>query len=300
VITLGGLAAAAAERLAAAGVEDPRADLRLLLAAALDLRPHDLTLSPERPLTAAEAARAEAVIARRQAREPVSRILGRRGFWTLDLALGPDTLDPRPDTETVVEAVLAAEPDRQRPLRIVDFGTGTGCILLALLSEYPRASGLGVDLGAGAVAVAAANAAAAGLAGRAAFHCGDWAEGLDSGSFDVAVSNPPYIAEAEMATLAPEVRDHDPRRALVAGADGMDAYRRLIPQMHRVLVAGGLAALEAGQGQAGRIGALLVQAGFAAPGNRRDLAGVERCVTARRPERGQAEKGAGGQKKAET
>lgn len=283
--TLGEVAQGAARRLAEAGVEDPRTDARLLVTAALGLRPQDVLLYPERVLAAEEAARVEALVARRAAREPVSRILGRRGFWTLDLAVGPDTLDPRPDTETVVETVLEALPDRAAPLRIIDFGTGTGCILLALLSEYPNASGLGVDISPGAVAVAEDNARANGLAGRAAFRVGDWGNGVEDGFWDVAVSNPPYITVAEMATLEPEVLDHDPHRALVAGDDGLTAYRRLAPDLHRVLRPGGLAALEVGRGQAGRVGALLREAGFETPWNRRDLGGVERCVAARKASR---------------
>lgn len=284
--TLGALAARATARLSAAGVEDPRTDARLLLAAALGLRSQDLMLYPERPVAAGEVARAEALIARRAGREPVSRILGRRGFWTLDLALGPDTLDPRPDTETVVEAVLAQRPDRRAPLRIVDFGTGTGCLLLALLSEYPQARGLGIDVSPGAVAVAEANARTNGLADRAAFRVGDWGNGVEDDFYDVAVSNPPYITEAEMAALDPEVLEYDPRRALVAGPDGLEAYRRLIPDLWRVLRPGGLAALEVGKGQAERVASLLRDAGFARPWNRSDLAGVERCVGADMPQRG--------------
>lgn len=283
MITLGELAVRATARLAEAGVEDPRTDARLLLAAALDLRPHDLMLYPERSVEGDAVARAEGFIARRAAREPVSRILGQRGFWTLDLALGPDTLDPRPDTETVVEAVLERMPDREAPLRLVDFGTGTGCILLALLSEYPNARGLGIDISPGAVEVAAANARANELAGRAVFQAGDWGNGLESDFYDVAVSNPPYITEDEMATLAPEVLDYDPHRALVAGCDGLEAYRRLIPDLWRILRPGGLVALEVGKGQAEGVAGLLAQEGFVSLWNRADLAGVERCVGARKP-----------------
>lgn len=275
-------------RFAAAGIDSPRLDARLLVAHILGIRPQDILLRSGIALTAEQAAALEALARRREAREPVSRILGRRGFWTLDLAVGPDTLDPRPDTETVVEAVLEAMPDRGAPLRILDLGTGTGCILLALLAEYPRASGVGVDIAAGAVTTAAANAAAAGLANRAGFVVGDWEEssagrdvcGLD-GLFDVVVSNPPYIPDGDIAGLEPEVRRHDPWRALAGGADGLEAYRRLAPLAASRVSPGGMVAFEVGIGQAAEVAALLSEAGFAMVWNRADLGGVERCVYAR-------------------
>ena len=268
-----------AARLSDAGIADARRDARLLVAHALGLEPQRLLIDGDRLLGSADLVALEAVAARRCAREPVSRIIGSRGFWTLDLTLTPDTLDPRPDTETLVEAVLAARPDRQAPLRMLDFGTGSGCILLALLSEYPAAQGLGIDIAPGAVAAAEANARRNGLDQRARFQCGNWAEGL-SGPFDVIVSNPPYITDAEMAGLEPEVTRYDPPRALVSGPSGLEDYQRLIPALPALLAPGGLVALEVGHTQAQAVSALLVASGFDAPWTRQDLGGIARCVVA--------------------
>jgi release factor glutamine methyltransferase len=280
VTTFRALRSSAEARLAAAGVDTPDTDVRILLqhALGLDAAGYRLKRSDD-VLTAAELSRIEALLARRETREPVWRILGQRGFWTLDLALSPATLEPRPDTETIVEATLAALPDRNAPLSILDLGTGTGCILLALLSELPNARGLGVDRAEGAVATASANAVANGLGERARFRLGDWGDGLDGG-FDVVVSNPPYIPSGEIADLAPEVRDHDPAAALDGGADGLDAYRQIAPQLPKLLVPGGIAALEVGVGQAQAVSTLVEAAGLRLTGVIRDLASVERCVRA--------------------
>lgn len=268
-------------RFTDAGIDTPGLDARLLVAHVLGIRPQDILMNPDAPLTAAQDGTLETLAARREAREPIGRILGRRGFWSLDLRLGPDTLEPRPDTETVVEAVLDAVPDLAAPLRILDLGTGTGCILLALLAEYPTARGLGIDIAPGAVDIATANAADAGMDGRATFRLGNWGEGLD-GTFDVIVSNPPYIPAAEIAALDPEVRSHDPVRALDGGTDGLDAYRLLAPLVARHLAPGGVAVFEVGAGQAPAVAAMLSDSGLDAVWNRTDLGGVERCVCARR------------------
>jgi release factor glutamine methyltransferase len=276
----GAAVAAAMRRLEAAGVDTARLDARMLVAHVLGLTPQAVFTHPETPLTEAQAIAVAALVDRRVAREPVSRILGRRGFWTLDLAVGPDTLDPRPDTETVVEAVLNLV-DRTAPLRLLDFGTGSGCLLLALLTELPAAHGIGIDRSLGALAVAGANAKANGLAGRASFVQADWGDGV-AGSFDVIVSNPPYIRDGDIAGLEPEVKDHDPHLALAGGDDGLACYRALAPHIARLLAPGGLAALEVGEGQAEDVAALLVGAGLIAAGLRRDLAGSARCVLARK------------------
>lgn len=285
-LTAGQAAEALTRRFAAAGIDSPRLDARLLVAHILGIRPQDILLRAETALTVGQTQALEALAHRREAREPVSRILGHRGFWSLDLSVGPDTLDPRPDTETVIEAVLEAMPDRAAPLRILDLGTGTGCILLALLEEYPQASGVGLDIAAGAVEIATANAAAAGLANRAAFVVGDWTTGLDAcgldGVFDVVVSNPPYIPDGDIAGLEPEVRQHDPWRALAGGTDGLDAYRLLAPLAATRVSPSGMVAFEVGIGQAAAVSALLTTAGFAAVWNRADLGDVERCVCARK------------------
>lgn len=268
-------------RLREAGADTPGLDARLLLEHALGLTRDQMFSRADDSLADEAVARALVLVERRAAREPVGRILGHREFWTLDLALNPDTLEPRPDTETVVEAVLKALPDRAAPRRLLDLGTGTGCILLALLAELPNATGLGIDISPGAVAAATDNAARNGLAGRAAFRIGDWGAGVAE-PVDVLVSNPPYIPSADIAELQPEVREHDPLRALDGGTDGLDAYRIIAAQAPGLLRAGGLVALEVGQGQAGDVARLLSDAGLAVEGVFRDLGDVERCVLGRK------------------
>lgn len=265
---------------AAAGLDDADADARALIADALGCSPADLILRAETPL-GERAARVEAHMRRRLAREPVARIRGRREFWGLDLALTPATLVPRPDTETLVEAVLAARPDRTQPLRILDLGTGSGALIAALLREYPAATGVAVDRSRDALATARGNLATLALDGRAMTVCGDWGTAL-AGGFDVVVSNPPYIASAEIDTLAPEVRAHDPRAALDGGPDGLAAYRAIAGDLPRLLAPAGLAAVEIGLGQAADVAALLTAVGLAVLETRRDLAGLERVVAARR------------------
>ncbi len=269
----------AAARLRAAGVEGPRRDARLLLGAALGAGPELAIDRPERRLDGSERARFERLIARRAAREPVSRILGRRGFWSLEFKITPDTLDPRPDSETLVEAVLAQIDDRAAPLSILDLGTGSGCLLLALLAELPAARGLGVDISAAALKVARENARFLGLSVRARFERRDWAMGL-GGFWQAIVSNPPYIKESEIEGLAPEVAHYDPNLALTAGLDGLDAYRALLPQAARLLERGGVLALEVGEGQQEAVEALLVATGLTPLCRNRDLAGIERCLVA--------------------
>lgn len=276
----------ASDRLRDAGVPDFDLDARHLVAAALDLpSPGGLMARGDDPLPDAARARLAGYLDRRAAaREPVSRILGRRGFWTLDLTLGPETLDPRPDTETLVSAVLDRLPDGAAPLRVLDLGTGTGAILLALLSELPAASGLGLDIAPGAIAVARQNALRHGLADRAMMRAGDWRDGLpDLGdaTFDVVVSNPPYVRTDEMAALAPEVRRHDPPTALLAGADGLDAYRAVVPLAARLLRPGGVLALEIGPDQAAAVLALVANHLDGRPAVAADLGGRPRCVVCR-------------------
>ncbi|WP_042703291.1 peptide chain release factor N(5)-glutamine methyltransferase [Azospirillum sp. B506] len=275
------LRAQAEAQLREAGVETPELDARYLLEHALTLARTDFITKSEQLIPDADAAHALALVERRAAREPVGRILGHREFWTIDLALNPDTLEPRPDTETVVEAVLAAIPDRKANLKLIDFGTGTGCILLALLSELPNATGLGIDLSPLAVEAAAANADRNGLAARARFQTGDWAKGIED-RFDIVVSNPPYIPSADIATLEPEVREHDPLRALDGGPDGLEPYRILAAELPRLLVPGGLAAFEVGQGQAEDVAALVEAQGLGDTAILCDLGGVKRCVRARK------------------
>jgi release factor glutamine methyltransferase len=276
-MTIGDALARAAKRLGEAGIDRPQAEARILLEAASGRGRGQIIAFPEHGLTQAQCDLFDAQVARRCAREPISRILGSREFWSLRFAVGPATLDPRPDSETLVAAVLARIPDRNAELSLLDLGTGTGCLLLALLSELPRAKGLGIDISAEARDIAVMNAAALGLSERAAFQLGDWARDI-SAQFDVVASNPPYIESTAIAGLAPEVAQYDPRGALDGGADGLSAYRALIPQAPARLKPGGLLALEIGAGQGNAVRALAVQAGLNDLGGAEDLAGIERCL----------------------
>jgi len=272
-------------RLRAHAVDSAELEARLLAGAALGLDLTAMVAAAARPLTAAEAARLEDVARRRLAGEPVARILGCKEFWGLPLHLSAATLVPRPDTETVVELALemlraTAEP-KQR-WRIADIGTGSGAILLALLSEWPDATGVGTDLSAGALQTARSNAVRLGLAARAAFVACDLAAAL-SGPFDLVVSNPPYVRSADIAGLAIEVRAHDPHRALDGGADGLDAYRALIPQATRLLAPGGAVVVEVGHGQSGYVEQLMKAAGLKHENPpKADLAGIPRAVGGRK------------------
>jgi release factor glutamine methyltransferase len=210
VSTLAATIAAATHRLAAAGIDSPRLDARLLIGHVLGLDQTAIIVAPDRPVTPPEQRRIARAIARRAARLPVSRIIGKREFWSLEFRVTPATLDPRPDSETLVESVLATLPDRARPRQILDLGTGTGCLLLALLHELEGARGLGIDIAPGAVRTARRNAASLGLAERARFAVGDWEAALGR-RFDLVVSNPPYLAEPELAGLEPD-RFRRPRR----------------------------------------------------------------------------------------
>ena len=266
-------------------IDSAELDARILIGAVLGLDLTGLIASANRLVTSAEAARVEDFARRRLDGEPVARILGHKEFWGLPLQLSAATLVPRPDTETVVELALemvraAALPDHQ--LRIADIGTGSGAILLALLSELPDACGIGTDISVAALRTASANAAALGLADRAAFVACDQAAAL-SGAFDLIVSNPPYIRTAEIAGLATEVREHDPLSALDGGTDGLDAYRALIPQTARLLAQRGVLVVEAGQGQSGDIEGLMTATGLTLERPpRADLAGIQRAVAGRK------------------
>jgi release factor glutamine methyltransferase len=272
-----------AARLAAAGVEDGAREAALLLRRAAALSASALIAAPDAALGAA-AERVEAFVRRREAGEPLARIEGRRAFWRHEFMLTPDVLDPRADTETLVEAALAAFASRRgEALRVLDFGVGSGAILAALLGEWPNATGLGVDASPAAAAVAEANLAALGLMQRAQVRVGNWGEGL-AGGYDVIVSNPPYIASGEIAGLDRAVREHDPRLALDGGPDGLDAYRALGGDIARLLAPAGRFWLEIGAGQGDAVAALLARAGLAVTERRRDLGGVERVIGGLRAE----------------
>ena len=270
-----------AQSLRAQGVDTPELDARLLVGHALGLDHAGLASAGERLLTAAEADALAAFAARRQAREPVARILGRKEFWGLTLHLNPATLVPRPETETVVEAALAAL-SHNRTQRLADLGTGSGALLLALLSELPAAHGIGTDVAAEALRCARTNAAALGLGARASFVACDYGSAL-KGPFDLIVCNPPYIVHDDIASLAPEVRDFDPHAALDGGSDGLSAYRALIPEAACLLAPGAALVVEAGEGQSGPIEGLMSAAGLTPAGApRADLAGIKRAVAGRK------------------
>jgi release factor glutamine methyltransferase len=268
--------------LVASGVAPNEAqdDSRALLRAAAGLTRLQLAMSPQAPLAEDEADRLSRYAARRAAREPVSRILGERGFWTLDLVVAPNVLDPRADTETLVETALALIEKRDAPLEILDLGCGSGAILCALLSELPRARGVAVDLSPDACAATAENLARCAFATRARVVRGRWGEAL-CGPYDVIVSNPPYIRAGDLAALDPEVRLHDPALALDGGADGLDCYRELVADLPRLLKPDGLVAFEVGYDQAVSVAALFGDRGFGVVRVGRDAGGHERVVAAR-------------------
>ncbi len=271
----------AASTLKNAGINEPRRRARALLAAVLDLSASQVFAHPERLLNPVQQVRLSAMLNRMLAREPLSRILGRREFWGLDFLLSADTLDPRPETETIVEVVLARLPDRDRPYRFLDLGTGTGCLLLALLSEYPAASGIGIDIAEGAARTARDNTERLGIGTRAQFVAASWAAAL-AGRFDAVVANPPYIERAAIVDLPPEVRGYDPLRALDGGAEGLAAYRAIATDLPRLLPRGGLFAAEIGLGQAAAIAEIVTRHGLRVEAVIPDLAGIERCIVARR------------------
>lgn len=276
---------ALAARFNASGLNSPALDARILLSAALKLDLTGLITAGARQLTASEAALVETFAMRRLRGEPVARIVGEKEFWGLQLTLSAETLVPRPDTETVVELALQMLQDGPASggaTRILDIGTGTGAILLALLSERPDAFGVGTDISEGALATARRNAAALGFASRAGFVACSYAAAL-KGPFDLVVSNPPYIRSGDIADLAEEVRAHDPLTALDGGADGLDAYRALVPQADQLLRDGGALVVEAGHDQSRQIEGLMTAAGFAVPcPPKADLAGIPRAVGGRK------------------
>ena len=256
-------------------------DARLLVEAAAGATRAEIIGDPQRPLTDDQAAALEAFLVRRERREPISHILGAKGFWKIMVRVTPDVLTPRPDTETILDAVLPAFSERAS-FTVLDLGVGSGAILLAILAERPAARGLGVDISDDALAVARDNAANLGLASRAALLRGDWTAGLDADQFDLAIANPPYVATGDLAGLEPEVRVHEPRLALDGGPDGLEAFRTLAPRIMAVLRPGGLFAVEMGKGQG-----LAVKALFEAAGARNleavnDLSGHERVLTGRK------------------
>jgi release factor glutamine methyltransferase len=266
-VDIAGLIRTAAARI---GGETPRLDAELIVAHALGVSREALLLGDP---DVGDAAAVEALVARRAAGEPVAYILGRQEFWSLDFEVTPDVLIPRADTETLIEAARRRF-DRDRPLRILDLGTGSGALIVAALTEWPRASGVASDISPAALAIARRNADRHGVSGRCAFRCADWDAGIE-GPFDLVLSNPPYIAATE--ALGPGVAEHEPGGALFAGADGLDAYRRLVPALPRLLAPRGFAVLEIGHRQAAAVLAI-GRASRLEGGVECDLGGRDRAV----------------------
>jgi release factor glutamine methyltransferase len=267
--------------LSDAAIDNPRLEARLIVGAAAGLTTEQLIARPEVPVDAVSAAFARALAERRADGAPIAYLLGMREFWSLDFAVTGATLVPRPDSETLIEAALARCAAWNKSWRVADLGTGSGCLLLAFLSERPFAMGIGVDRSEEALAVAKRNAHALRLDGQAGFVCGDWAASL-AGRFDLILSNPPYIPTGDIEHLSREVRDYEPFEALDGGKDGLDCYRIIVAELPRLLAPGGAVVFEVGMGQAEDVADLCRAAGLTVESIRRDLGGVARCVVASR------------------
>lgn len=271
--------AGAASALRAAGVESPRREARLLLAHALGIRQEDIVAGRVSHLSGEALERFESGLKRRIAREPLAYILGSKEFWSLDFLVGPGVLVPRPESEILIEEALRRFPDRDAPLRALDLGTGSGCLILAFLSERPKATGLGIDISPAALGIAERNAKNLGLEDRVKFRRSDWTKDI-CGVFDAIFVNPPYIGEDELAGLEPEVAGYEPRGALDGGADGLDCYRPIAAGLVQHLSPRGHAFFEIGRGQAEAVATILAGNGLAVEGTVCDLAGIPRCLVA--------------------
>ena len=267
------------QSLTAAGIENPRSDARTLIALAANVPPDEIILRPERELTAQDIKTLDSFVRRRINGEPISRIRGERQFWKHTYHLSPYTLDPRPESETIVSAVKALVRSWTEPPQfILDLGTGSGCLLLSLLLEFPAAAGVGVDLESQAIATAKMNVDRLGFADRVALVVGDWTAGLGQ-TFDVIVCNPPYIRTGDIANLQDEVRLFDPLLALDGGEDGLACYRKLLPGCRDRLRAGGVMAVEIGAGQSNNLKTIIRENGFDRIAEHSDLAGHVRCLS---------------------
>lgn len=271
--------------LKAGEIESPVADARLLVQHALNLSHEDLLMQGDRMVTSEEQGKLDELAKRRMSREPVSRIVGMRAFWKADYIVTPATLDPRADSETLIEGALAhVQPGKgEGELRVLDLGTGTGCLLISLLQEWPNASGVGLDISADAAEVAKRNSEAIGVSSRTHIEAMDWEGYAPDTLFDVVISNPPYIDHSEAESLAPEVINHDPHVALFAGGNGLDAYRSILKNIDRWLKPGGWVILETGYQQAQQVANLTNGAGLTVVEIRNDLAGHPRSVMAQKP-----------------
>ncbi len=276
-LTLAALLKDAVAALGGAEIDAPAFEARALLSGVLGLSREEMLARPEQSIDAGARDRFAHALGRRAGGEPLARITGQREFWSLPIGLGADTLIPRPDSETVVEAALALVAERDKEHSILDLGTGSGCLLFAFLAELPHARGLGIDHAAGAISVARDNACRLGFSDRSEFRIGDWADGL-SGPFDIIVSNPPYVGREEWGTLPTEVRDFEPELALIGGWDGLSAYRALVPGIKRLLGPDGFAVLELGAGQHDKIAEICRNSGLFLGPVRRDLGGHRRAL----------------------
>jgi len=268
-----------AQLLQSAGIDRARAEARLLVAHVLDASIETIIANDGRLLTPDELQRLRLLAAQRGERQPMSQVLGYREFFGRRFKVTPDVLTPRPDSETLIEAVLAQVRDRDAPLRLLELGLGSGCLLLTLLAELPKARGVGVEISPPALAVAQENAAALEVTERCRLVQGDWSAAAD-GQFDVLLSNPPYIPSAEIAGLEPEVSRYEPRLALDGNEDGLSFYRRIAADYERLLTRAGFVAVEVGQGQSGEVARLFEAVGLHILKTQQDLAGIERCVLA--------------------
>jgi release factor glutamine methyltransferase len=264
-------------RLQQAKIESASLDARILLQHAVHINREELMGRPLASMTQAQMDHYKSLLEKRSQRQPVAQLIGKREFWGMDFRVTGDTLDPRPDSETLIEAVLAARPDRNAPIKILDLGTGTGCLILTLLKEYKNAVAVAVDRCAQALEVARGNAQALELEGRVQFVESNWCEKVQ-GVFDVVISNPPYIPSADIAGLETEVKKFEPMGALDGGVDGMDAYRAILSQIKKVLSPGGIAAFEIGFGQQQSLESLAKGAGMQLVSHRKDLSGVVRTL----------------------
>lgn len=267
--------------LDAAGIENARFEARLIVCHALSVETSTLIGYPEREISTQDQTVISDILKRRLSREPMSQILGEREFWSLTFKVTKDTLTPRPDSETLIEAVLDHLPDLERSLAVIDLGVGTGCLLLSVLSEYRQARGIGVDLSEAALTVARENADKLNLSDRTLFQNGNWLAGID-GTFDLILSNPPYIPLSDRDILSPEVRDHEPDTALFAGDDGLDDYRILAEQIPNRLKPGAIAVIELGIYQGKDVSELMIAQGLEVLEVRKDLGGIERCLVLRK------------------
>ncbi len=264
-------------QLQRAHIETASMDARILLQEVLGVTREQLLTDNELALSPRQNTTYQELVEKRTRRQPVAQLTGKREFWGLTFKVTQDTLDPRPDSETLIEAILAKFPNREAPLRVLDLGTGTGCLLLTVLSEYANAQGTGVDICTGALQVARENALNLGLANRAHFLSSCWGEKVE-GTYDLVISNPPYIPSSTIPSLAPEVSQWEPKLALDGGEDGMNCYRAIVPQLQTLLSPEGLAVFEIGIGQAKELENVASSHGLKVAGTKDDMAYITRCV----------------------